>query len=300
MLILCSEKNHLSMSPEIEGHRVYCDPHDSGWAHWLSIADVLCLGLNARVASLDGAEKLKCVVTPTTGTDHVPPLPPGVELLSLAGEREFLDTVRATPELTLALLLAVARKIPAAAQHAANGGTDRDQFIGRELFGLNVAIIGRGRVGTIFGDYCKALGMHVAYLEYGGKPGVPLEKLLPWADVVSVHVPLNDETEQMIDLFWFDGMKDDAIFLNTSRGWVVNQGDLLDWLRRSNGSAGLDVMVNDGVWSANELRRLANEGRLILTPHIGGCTHTSRTRCEQFMAAKLNRWLAAQKQPIET
>ena len=265
--------------------RIYCSQPplpegiDAEPTTTLEDADILWAGLSANVPPLYGLPRLRCVVTPTTGIDHVPALPPGCQLLCLRGEREFLDTVHATAELTLGLLLAVVRQIP-----QANGSlADREQFMGTELHGLNCGIIGRGRVGTQFGGYCEALGMDVAYTDRDVTIA-HLGRLLPWAAVVSIHIPL-EGNERIVDSTWFRQMKDTAIFLNTSRGGIVDNAALSEFLDRG-GRAGIDTLTHDE--HATSIRQHA-----IVTPHVGGCTVRSRRRTDAFMVCKINDWIAA-------
>src|SRR3954466_10466810 len=127
------------------------DIHDR--AELLSLtaeATVLWIRLRHRIDTevLDAGPNLRCIVTPTTGLNHIDAeaaAARGTTILSLRGETDFLKDVRATAEHTLALMLGLLRRLPSAAAHTALGGWDRDSFRGRELYGKTIGIVGYGR-----------------------------------------------------------------------------------------------------------------------------------------------------------
>ncbi|HEU4629848.1 MAG TPA: NAD(P)-dependent oxidoreductase, partial [Gemmatimonadaceae bacterium] len=121
-------------------------------------ADVLWVRLRHRIDAevLHAAPRLRMLVTPTTGLNHVDLAAArarDVDVLSLRGEVAFLRDVRATAEHTIALILALLRRLPAAAAHAAAGGWERDRFRGHELYGRTVGVVGYGRLGRIVARY---------------------------------------------------------------------------------------------------------------------------------------------------
>ena len=122
--------------------------------------------------------------------------------MSLKGEVDFLKDVRATAELTVGLLLALLRQVPAATADVRHGNWDRDAFQGRELYGKTVGIIGYGRLGHIVARYLQAFDMRVLVTDpdldpeelESGLTKVPLAKLLRESEIVSLHVNLCDDT----------------------------------------------------------------------------------------------------------
>lgn len=214
--------------------------------------------------------KLKLIVAAMTGTDHITAR--GVEILSLKGETEFLETVHATAEHTIALMLALLRKLPQAMAGL--------RPCGSELHGKTVLIVGRGRVGKQVGSILDAFGCTVMYVDRDGD----LLGTLPLADIVSVHVDLNPSTEALFSHDEFAAMKDGAYFISTSRGAVVDEGSLDFHLDRLGGTA-LDVHAHEP-----EPPRLCRRDNLIITPHIGGNTVESIEKTEIFMAKKLLAW----------
>lgn len=233
-------------------------------------------------ATLSEFPNLKVVVTPTTGTDHIDNdycQKHGIEVLSLRGETEFLETVHATAEHTIALMLAVLRHIPFAATR-----TERHPYLlGTELHGKTVLIVGCGRVGKQVGKILDAFGCLVLYCDRDSD----LLGTLPLADIVSVHVDLNETTREMFSRPEFTVMKPGAVFINTARGQVVDERELVRWMNQCNENrAAIDVHANDPNLC------LVN-GQLLITPHIGGYTRESREKTDVFMAKKLVAWAKA-------
>ncbi len=280
-------------------------------------ADVLWVRLRHLINEevMDAAQRLRVIVTPTTGLNHI-----AVEradarkiaVLSLRGEREFLRDVRATAEHTIGLALALMRQIPAAAGHTISGGWDRDIFRGCELHNKTVGVVGYGRLGRIVARYFRAFDARVLVSDPGiaseevpaGIAAVPLIELLHEADIVTVHVSLSEATRHMFGPEQFRRMKRGAWFINTARGELVDEEALLSALESKYlAGAGLDVLTGEtaGFTSEHPLLRFAREHpNLIITPHIGGCTHESMEKTEVFLAGKLHEHLGGKTSPSNT
>ncbi len=250
------------------------------------------------------APRLRVLVSATTGLDHIDleaAADCGVEVLSLDGETEFLEGLSATAELTWGLLLAVSRHIPQAADSVKEGIWDRDAFKGNELRGKRLGILGMGRLGRMVAEYGRAFGMAVAaYDPYASDwpTGVELhsaaEDLMEDAQVLSIHVPLNDETRGLMDKDMLSRLPEGAVLINTSRGAVVAEAALLSALGSGHlAGAGLDVVAEElcGGPSQALLAYARDHGNLIITPHMGGATVESMEKAEVFIAHKLVRFL---------
>ena len=250
------------------------------------------------------APRLQVLVSATTGLDHIDleaAADGGVEVLSLKGETEFLEEMSATAELAWGLLLAVSRHIPDASQSVKEGGWDRDSFRGNELRGKRLGILGIGRLGRMVAEYGRTFGMSVAaYDPYASDwpTGVELrsaaEDLMEDAQVLSIHVPLNDETRGRIDGDMLARMPEGAVLINTARGAVVDEAALLAALDSGHlAGAGLDVVADEfsGGTSQALLAYARDHGNLIITPHMGGATVESMEKAEVIMAQKLARFL---------
>nr|MBI1231052.1 hypothetical protein [Cytophagales bacterium] len=266
----------------------------------ISDCEVLIVRLARRIDAdiLDQLPSLKAMVTATTGLNHIDLEEcerRNIAVLSLKGEEEFLKTITATAEHTIALMLNLIRSIPAASASVENGEWDRDQFKGYDLFGKTLGIIGYGRLGKLVKKYALAFGMNV--LTYDIKPGdfVGLGTLLSQSDIVSLNASYVPENDKMIDSQTFNRMKKSAYFINTARGELVDEQALLDSLNSGQiAGAALDVLndENNLNMKENPIIEYARSNRnLLITPHIGGATYDSMKKTEIFMAKKLKKFI---------
>jgi D-3-phosphoglycerate dehydrogenase len=237
---------------------------------------------------------LRWIVSPTTGLNHIALdhfVARGVEVISLHGRTEFLDNIHATAEHTLALALALIRRLPAAAAAVAGGVWDRNPHKGRELFGKTVLVYGYGRIGRQVAALYRAFGCTVyAHDSVAGR--VPSElacdlgETLAVTDILSIHVPLTPDTERLIDADTLSRLPARAIIINSSRGEIVDQAALLDALEAGAlAGAALDVLVGEPApLDAAVLARIGGLGdRLLVTPHIGGFTFESLEAVETYI-----------------
>ena len=267
-------------------------------------ADVLWVRLRNRIDAevFDAAPRLKTVVTPTTGLNHIDleeTARRGIQVVSLKGEIAFLKDVRATAELTVGLLLALLRQVPAAAADVRDGNWDRDSFQGRELYGKTVGIVGYGRLGHIVARYLQAFDMRVLVTDpdldpEDMEPGltkVPLAKLLRESEIVSLHVNLCDDTIAFFGRDEFEAMPSGSWFINTARGELVDEQALLDALESGRlAGAALDVLSDEestGLAGHPLVEYAKTHPQLIITPHIGGCTADSMAKTERFLAGRV-------------
>jgi D-3-phosphoglycerate dehydrogenase len=264
------------------------------------------LGLQVDRSILASGRDLRIVGTPTTGLDHIDlqaAQERGIAVFSLKGERLFLDQVYATAEHTFALLLSLARRIPPAFEAVQRNEWRRDLYRGRELNGKALGIVGCGRLGSMVARYGAAFGMRLfVYDPY--QPPLPegatacptLAELLAESDVVSLHVPLNPETQGMFSTVQFSQLRSGAILINTARGAVVDETALLHALESGRlAGAALDVLCNEYELSQDAANPLIEYARthdnLIITPHIGGATQESIEKADLFIADKIRQHL---------
>ena len=189
-------------------------------------------------------------------------------------------------ELTMGLMLSLARMIPAGNQDTKNGNWNRHQFLGTELYGKTIGVIGAGKIGYLTARRAQSFGMKVLahdlfisrdniLLSELNAELVSLNDLLARADVVSCHLPATPETVGLLNGASFARMKSTAIFINTSRGEVVIENDLLSALKSGViAGAALDVRSTEPP-QPGELERLPN---LILTPHVAAFTSEAQDR----------------------
>jgi D-3-phosphoglycerate dehydrogenase len=185
----------------------------------------------------------------------------------------------AAAELTLALMLAMVRRIPAAEASVRAGEWARSRFRGAELRGRTLGLIGAGRIGGAVAHRCRSFGMRVLaydpYLTDGRAEELHAERatldaVIEGADVLSLHVPLTDDTRGLIDADALGRMKTGAYLVNVARGGVVDEESLAGALASGQlAGAAVDVFETEPLDADSALRGAPN---LVLTPHLGAST----------------------------
>jgi D-3-phosphoglycerate dehydrogenase len=299
-------------SPEAErilrdaGEVVLADLDRAGLIAALADVDVLWVRLRTRIDAdvLAAAPRLRILATNTTGLTHVDLdacAARGVQVVCLRGETDFLKDIHATAEHTLALVLALLRRLPAAFRHVESGGWDRDPFRGGEIHGKTFGIVGYGRLGRLVGGLAAAFGARVlAFDPYVSEVGpgvekVGLDELLAASDIVSLHVALTPETTGWFDAAKIARMRRGALLVNTARGEVLDEAAVLAALEGGHlGGGAFDVLTGErsSGMGHHPFVRLAREGGpVVVTPHIGGATWESTHKTEDFLAGKLRTLL---------
>ena len=205
----------------------------------------------------------------------------------------------AAAELTMALMLSVVRRVTAADRSVRSGEWDRSRFQGVELRGRVLGLVGAGRIGREVALRCQAFGMgviaHDPYLsdddaqDFGARL-MDFDEVIATADVISLHVPLNDETRHMIDGDALGRMKKKAFLINASRGGVIVEDDLAAAL--SSGAiagAALDVYEDEPLPADSPLRGAPN---LVLTPHLGASTKEAQVSVAREVAISVKTALS--------
>jgi len=202
-------------------------------------------------------------------------------------------------EHTFALLLALARRIPVADADTKAGGWSRHRFFGNELYGKTLGIMGLGKIGYLTATRAQAFGMKIlafdpllsrdnVYLAQLKAELVGLDDLLAHSDFVCCHVPSTAKTIGMLNRQRFAKMKPTACIINTSRGEIINEADLVDALKSGRiAGAALDVRATEPP-RKSELESLPN---VILTPHIAAFTHEAQDRVTRAVCEDVARVL---------
>lgn len=193
----------------------------------------------------------------------------------------------ATADLTMALMLAVVRRIVEGDAEIRESGRcewEPLKLLGASLQGKTLGIIGMGRIGTAVATRARAFGMEIL----GVGRGDPLDELLATSDVVSIHAPLSRETHHLLDAAALARMKPGAYLINTSRGALVDENALCDALESGRlRGAGLDVYELEPEVNP----RLLGMKNVVLLPHIGSATEEARTAMARIAATNVLRYL---------
>jgi len=244
----------------------------------------------------DVAPKLQFVARAGAGLDNIDidiAKQKGIALL--AANEGNMDAVG---EHAVGLLLSLMNNFRKADLEIRNGVWDREGNRGYELKGKTVGIIGYGFMGQSFARKLLGFGVNViAYDKYKTAFSdefareVSMEEIVKYSDVLSLHIPLTNETKQMVDDEYFFHFKKPIFFINTARGEIVNTQAVLNNL--TNGKilgAGLDVLEKEKFPSLSEqgwYEALKTNEKVILTPHIAGWTFDSYRKISEVLAEKL-------------
>jgi D-3-phosphoglycerate dehydrogenase / 2-oxoglutarate reductase len=239
---------------------------------------------------LSGLTNIKAIATASTGTVHIDKdycSRSNITILSLTTEYSEINKITGTAEHALCLTLMAVRKSYQAAESAAKGSWDCEEFIGRQFNKLTVGIIGYGRLGSLYANYCDSLGARVLVYDpykWISHPRMiqvkSLGELGQSCDVLSLHVHVTEETCCMINEDFLKNADKLIAIVNTSRGEVVNEEDIVNELKR-NGSLtyATDVLAEESLGhQRNRIAKIFRDGlnNIIVTPHIGGMTKEGR------------------------
>ncbi|WP_127716195.1 D-glycerate dehydrogenase [Halobacteriovorax sp. HLS] len=205
---------------------------------------------------------------------------------------------QATADLAFALLLNISRKITTSASDAKNGlwkGWEPLGYIGQNLRAKTLGIYGAGRIGQEFASLCKkAFDMEIIYCARSSKKEfenslgatkVEFSQLLSASDIISIHCDLNEDTKEVFDIESFRKMKKTSLLINTARGQIIKQDDLLRAVRdKLIYSAGLDVTEPEPLPKDHPLY---NESDILITPHIGSATTEARYKMAEIVAENI-------------
>lgn len=268
----------LDESPQIEtitrseGYEEFL-PEIHGW--------VVRSGTQIGAAELEKCAQLKCICRAGAGVDNVDVAAArerGVIVMNTPGVN-----ARAAAELTIALVMSLARNIPFAHRRLSEGGWDRSSFVGVECRHRRLGVLGLGRVGRHVATMARGLGMEVWGFDPQIEPaaaadlGVKLESveaILANSDFVALHTPLNDATRNLIDRDSLARSKKGIFLVNCSRGGVVDESALIEALDSGQvAGAALDVFAEEPLPADSPLRR---HPKIVLTPHLGASTREAQ------------------------
>ena len=254
---------------------------------------------------ISNAKNLKAISTFSVGFDHIDINFAKTQKIKIGYTPEVLTN--ATAELTIALILDVMRRVSEGDRIIRNkkwnqifGAYD---YTGTEVAGKTIGIIGMGRIGREVARKAKGLGMNVIY--HNRKPvSKKIEKMLKTkyvsedtlykkSDVISLHVPYNKNTHHLINSKIFKKMKNTSFLINTSRGKIVNEKQLVTALKKKEiQGAGMDVYESEPLQKDSLLIKLEN---VILAPHVGSSTRETRQKMSDITVQNLILTLEGKK-----
>lgn len=259
--------------------------------------------------TLGEANELKMICLTATGTNNVDFSYVNSRNIAIANVKGY--STDSVVQHTFAMLFYLLEKLPYYDHYVKSGDYAKSSLFSHfeyqyhELAGMRFGIIGLGEIGRKVGAAARLFGCEVCYYSTSGKNDndeftrLSLEELLKTSDVVSVHAPLNDATQDLLGEAQFRMMKPDAIFLNLGRGPIVVEEALYKALSENwIGGAGLDVLRTEPIKPDNPLLSIQDSSRLIITPHIGWATLEARKRCADEVYKNIEAFLRGEARNI--
>ncbi|HAF07508.1 MAG: D-glycerate dehydrogenase [bacterium] len=249
---------------------------------------------------LEKGKNLKVVANYAVGYDNID--------TSYAKEKNIFVTntpdvlTEATADVAFALLLSVTRRIVESDEFVRKGefkGWKPDLLLGKDLFGKTLGIYGFGRIGKAVARRAKGFGMDIIFTDENVKDEtlarkVDFEKLIKQSDFISINAPLNETTLYRFDIEVFKKMKKNVIIINTARGKIIKEKDLVYALKNNIISgAGLDVYENEPLIE-EELLKMKN---VVLLPHIGSATEETREKMAKICVRSVVEVLIEKRRP---
>lgn len=242
-----------------------------------------------------GVDNLKLVARAGTGVDNIDvnfATEKGILVMNALGS----NTISAA-ELTCSMISAVARHLPQANASMKSGKWERSKFLGTELYGKTLAVVGLGRIGREVASRMRSFGMEIigydpmvsaADAEKFGIKFMELNDLWPVADYITIHVPLMDSTKNLMNNEVFNKCKKGFKLINCARGGIVEETDLLNALNdeRCSGAA-LDVFEQE----PPKCTDLISHPKFICTPHLGASSVEAQNRVASDIAEQIVKFV---------
>jgi len=254
---------------------------------------------------IDLAMNLKVISTYSVGFDHIDVNYAKKKKIRVGYTPEVLTD--ATADLAFTLLLDVIRRVSEGDRIIREGKWKvvygAHDYVGADLQGKTLGIFGLGRIGRTLAKRAKAFDMNIVYHNRNriskykektlGVRYVSFEKLITQSDIISIHVPHTKETDHLFNMKVFRKMKKSAFLINTARGKIVNEKELVVALKKNIiAGAGLDVFEEEPINTKNSLTKLQN---VVLAPHIGSSTRETRAKMAKITVKNLNLGMSGKK-----
>jgi len=245
---------------------------------------------------LEAAKNLKIVGRAGVGLDNIDLASAKINGITVVNSPGG-NTV-STAEHTMALILSLARNIPYAHNSIQKKEWDRSRFLGLELSGKTLGIIGYGKIGKQVAKYAKVFGLNVIVndplisedtLETEDIDMANINDLLEQSDIITLHVPKTPETDGFIDNSKIKKMKDGVLLINCARGGIINEKDLKEAVLTGKvAGAAIDVFSEEPI---NKKNPLIGVDRIITTPHIGAATNEAKLNVAIDVAMQVKDFL---------
>ena len=297
------EPSLATLEPDFEVRVLAYRPSESQLAKEVADADALITLVTDPVTEtvLRAGERLKIVGQYGVGVDNIDRAAAAALGIVVTNTPNVLTD--ATADLTMALLLSLVRRIVEGDRLVRTGrfqGWEPQLLLGSDLKGKVFGVLGPGRIGRAVAKRARAFGMTVLACGRSPRdegdpddpPRVSFDELLRRCDIVSIHLPLNDETRHLFNDETLARMKPGSWLLNTSRGAIVEEAALARALGRGPlAGAGLDVYENE----PSVTPALLESDRVVLMPHAGSATHETRREMARMVVEDVRRVLSGEK-----
>lgn len=300
----------LSMFQRLGDVVIYGKSEPSENAARIENADIIIVNkipMNAEI--LETARNLKLICVSGTGTNIVDF--PYVNKRGIVVTNARGYSTMSVAQHTFALLFYVYEKLHYYDTFVKSGAYSRSDMFSHfeksfhELCGKTWGIIGLGEIGRKVAEIATVFGCNVIYYSTSGThedatyERVGFDELLQKSDVISIHAPLNQATEKLIDADAFGKMKNDAVLLNLGRGPIVEQAALAEALHTGKiAGAGIDVLEQEPPEASDSLLGIQDSDRLIITPHIAWATVEARRRCAEDVYENIVSWKKGERRNV--
>lgn len=254
---------------------------------------------------IDAAKKLRAISTFSVGYDQIDVKHAKKRKIRIGYTPEVLTD--ATADLTFSIMLDLMRRVTEGDRIIRKGQWRQIygayDYVGVDLAGKTLGVLGLGRIGQAVAKRASGFGMKVIYhnrkrvapkIEKTAKAKfASMSELVKKSDVISVHIPYTKQTHQMINMKFFKKMKKDAFFVNTARGKIIKERDLISALRKKIiAGAALDVFEFEPIGKNHPLTKMQN---VVLAPHIGSSTVETRNKMAELTVENLKLALSGKK-----
>lgn len=246
---------------------------------------------------LKNAQRLRAISTASTGLTHIDQeclKRTGVALISLREAKELLKDLPSTAELAVGLTFLGLRNLFSAVLSTSRGEWDYEKYVGKQLGGKKVGVVGMGRLGNMYAKFMRGLGAEVAYYDpyvekFEDFPRFEFfSDLVEWVDILSLHAHVNSSSSKMLNKDILNFAKSDITIINTARGELVDEVELIEFLSKNQKAKYLADVYTDEHLEFKASPIFAKLGsQLIITPHIGGMTIEGRAKAFLYAAKSL-------------